>query len=131
AYFDSNNNNGVLKSNILLEVITNNFTPSITRIITFAKMIPGFTSLHKDDQVSLLKSASLEVLLVRISHWLNVKDDQFIFAKYKQMFSLEDFKGTPMYEIASDVLDFAAKFKALQLTNCEVALFTCVILLSS
>ncbi|XP_071943045.1 nuclear receptor subfamily 1 group D member 2-like [Antedon mediterranea] len=130
AYFDSNNNSA-LKSTVLLEVITNNFTPSITKIITFAKMIPGFTSLHKDDQVTLLKSASLEVLLVRISHWLNVKDDQFIFAKYKQMFSIVDFKGTPMYEIACDVLDFAAKFKAMQLTNCEVALFTCVILLSS
>ena len=79
------------RSRIISDIIRNNFTPAITRIISFAKMIPGFLALDKDDQITLLKASSLEVLLVRLAHVINVRERKFAgfsgFSQYQTMFN--------------------------------------------
>ena len=127
---DGNNNSMVDRSRIISDIIRNNFTPAITRIISFAKMIPGFLALDKDDQITLLKASSLEVLLVRLAHVINVRERKFAaFAHYQAIFNPNEVQTTPLYEIATEVVNFAGKLKPLQLTNCEVALFSAAIIL--
>ncbi|XP_072034158.1 nuclear hormone receptor E75-like [Amphiura filiformis] len=130
SQIDGNNNSMADRSRIISDIIRNNFTPAITRIISFAKMIPGFLALDKDDQITLLKASSLEVLLVRLAHVINVRERKFAaFAHYQAMFNPNEVQPTPLYEIATEVVNFAGKLKPLQLTNCEVALFSAAIIL--
>ncbi|XP_071791846.1 nuclear hormone receptor E75-like [Asterias amurensis] len=119
------------QTKLITDLVTNNFTPSITRIIGFAKMIPGFLNLDKDDQITLLKGGSLEVLLVRLAQVISVKDGMCALIEYHKELSHDGTKITPLIEIIQDVIEFGLKFKQLDLTNCEVALFTAVILLSA
>ncbi|XP_022093948.1 nuclear receptor subfamily 1 group D member 2-like isoform X1 [Acanthaster planci] len=132
-YFPStmNRNGCETQTKLITDLVTNNFTPSITRIIGFAKMIPGFLNLDKDDQIMLLKGGSLEVLLVRLAHVITVKDGMCDLMEYHKEMSEGGIKMTPLIEIIQDVIEFGLKFKQLELTNCEVALFTAVILLSA
>lgn len=37
------------------------FTPAVQEVVDFAKKIPGFRDLPKNDQVSLLKAGTFEV----------------------------------------------------------------------
>lgn len=37
------------------------FTPAVQEVVDFAKRIPGFRDLPKNDQVSLLKAGTFEV----------------------------------------------------------------------
>ena len=124
------------RSKIISDIIRNNFTPAITRIISFAKMIPGFLALDKDDQITLLKASSLEVLLVRLAHVINVREKKQMgttgfTASYQTIFnqSDEDTPPTPLYDIATEVVNFACKLKPLQLHISEVALFSAAIIL--
>lgn len=82
-----NGNSASTKSQtkLITDLVTNNFTPSITRIIGFAKMIPGFLNLDKDDQITLLKGGSLEVLLVRLAHVITVKDGMCALIEYHKV----------------------------------------------
>jgi hypothetical protein len=73
------------QTKLITDLVTNNFTPSITRIIGFAKMIPGFLNLDKDDQIMLLKGGSLEVLLVRLAHVITVKDGMCALMEYHKV----------------------------------------------
>ncbi|XP_077997261.1 nuclear receptor subfamily 1 group D member 2-like [Glandiceps talaboti] len=115
----------------LLEVISGNFTTAITKIIAFAKMVPGFVQLDKDDQVILLKAGSLEVLLVRMVKLLNVKDKTITVQNgCKHIFFMEDLQAGTLQELAADVIDFACKLLPLKLTTCEMALFSALVLVS-
>uniref|UniRef100_H2YVZ0 Nuclear receptor domain-containing protein n=1 Tax=Ciona savignyi TaxID=51511 RepID=H2YVZ0_CIOSA len=43
------------------------FEPGVREVVEFAKSIPGFDKLQQDDKVILLKTASFEILLVRMT----------------------------------------------------------------
>lgn len=117
----------------ILEIIVNNLTASVTQIISFAKLIPGFQILDKSDQINLLKGSTLEILLVRLSHFLILYAGDVSVLEYCQhiLQSCLHREVHPLIEIASDIVDFAIKFKTLNLNACEVALFTSILLLSS
>ncbi|XP_070570296.1 nuclear receptor subfamily 1 group D member 2-like [Ptychodera flava] len=115
----------------LLQVIASNFTPAITKIISFAKMIPGFVHLDKDDQVVLLKAGSLEVLLLRMVRLLNVEREAITVTNgCKHMYFMEDIQGNTIRELSQDVIGFARKLLPLGLTTCEMALFSALVLVS-
>ncbi|PIK59565.1 putative nuclear receptor subfamily 1 group D member 1 [Apostichopus japonicus] len=122
-----------VKLGFILDIIENNLTASVTQIISFAKLIPGFLTLDKDDQINLLKGSSLEILLVRLSQFSIMSSDHVAALERCQQIlqkSLEE-KADPILEITSEVVDFALKFRTLNLSACEVALFTAILLFSS
>lgn len=43
------------------EEFSMSFTPAVQEVVDFAKRIPGFRDLPKNDQVSLLKAGTFEV----------------------------------------------------------------------
>lgn len=55
-------------------------TPSIQRVVEFAKRIPGFTELTQDDQLILIKLGFFEVWLVHISKTADCVENTLIFA---------------------------------------------------
>ncbi|KAG9329025.1 hypothetical protein JZ751_008377 [Albula glossodonta] len=47
---------------------------SIQKVIGFAKMIPGFRELTADDQIALLKSSAIEIIMLRSNQSFSLED---------------------------------------------------------
>ncbi len=55
-------------------------TPSIQRVVEFAKRVPGFIDLSQDDQLILIKLGFFEIWLTHISRMINTVDNTLTFA---------------------------------------------------
>lgn len=55
-------------------------TPSIQRVVEFAKRVPGFIDLSQDDQLILIKLGFFEIWSVHISRMVNTVDNTLTFA---------------------------------------------------
>lgn len=49
-------------------------TPSIIRVVEFAKKLPGFNQLDLDDQILLLKSSCMEIMCLRAAYKYDVRN---------------------------------------------------------
>ncbi|KAK4315186.1 hypothetical protein Pmani_013582 [Petrolisthes manimaculis] len=105
-------------------------TPSIQRVVEFAKRVPGFSELSQDDQLILIKVGFVEVWLTQVSrlvsaldHTLTFSDGSYVTRTQMEMMFDQDFVST--------VFNFAVTFNNLNLNDTEVALFTAVVLLTA
>ncbi|MPC36609.1 Ecdysone-induced protein 78C [Portunus trituberculatus] len=55
-------------------------TPSIQRVVEFAKRVPGFSELSQDDQLILIKVGFLEVWLTHVSRMVSALDNTLTFS---------------------------------------------------
>ncbi|XP_058862639.1 nuclear receptor subfamily 1 group D member 1 isoform X2 [Acipenser ruthenus] len=106
------------------------FTPAVREVVEFAKHIPGFQELSQQDQVTLLKAATFEVLVVRFSSLFNVTAQTVTFVSGSS-YSLPALRGMGMGELLSAMFEFSEKLGALELSPEELALFTAVVLVSA
>ena len=105
-------------------------TPSIQRVVEFAKRIPGFLDLTQDDQLILIKVGFFEIWLVHISRMANSLDNTLTFSDgsyitKQQMELMFD------YEFVNAIFNFMYAFNALQLNDTEIGLFAALVLLQS
>ncbi|XP_015784374.1 ecdysone-induced protein 78C isoform X3 [Tetranychus urticae] len=104
-------------------------TPSISRVVEFAKRIPGFLELSQDDQLILIKSGFFEIWIVHISKMVNLVDNTLTFSDgsyitRQQMELMFD------YEFVSSIFNFMLSFNNLHLNDTEIGLFSALVLLS-
>ncbi|XP_076327550.1 ecdysone-induced protein 78C-like [Tachypleus tridentatus] len=105
-------------------------TPTIQRVVEFAKRVPGFLDLTQDDQLILIKLGFFEIWLVHIARMINTLDNSVTFNEgsyvtRQQMELMFD------HEFVSSLFNFVANFNNLQLNDTEIGLFSAVILLTS
>jgi len=105
-------------------------TPSIQRVVEFAKRVPGFIDLSQDDQLILIKLGFFEIWLVHISRMINTVDNTLTFADgsyitRQQMELMFD------HEFVANIFNFMVLLNNLQLNDTEVGLFAGVVLLQS
>ncbi|XP_066509975.1 nuclear receptor ROR-beta [Hoplias malabaricus] len=104
-------------------------THAIQYVVEFAKRIAGFMELCQNDQILLLKSGCLEVVLVRMCRAFNPLNNTVLFeGKYGGM---QMFKALGCDDLVSAVFDFAKSLCSLQLTEEEIALFSAAVLIST
>ncbi|KAL2091946.1 hypothetical protein ACEWY4_011744 [Coilia grayii] len=104
-------------------------THAIQYVVEFAKRITGFMELCQNDQILLLKSGCLEVVLVRMCRAFNPLNNTVLFeGKYGGM---QLFKALGCDDLVSAVFDFAKSLCSLQLTEEEIALFSAAVLIST
>uniref|UniRef100_A0A3Q3LTW6 Nuclear receptor subfamily 1 group D member 1 n=1 Tax=Labrus bergylta TaxID=56723 RepID=A0A3Q3LTW6_9LABR len=106
------------------------FTPAVKEVVEFAKHIPGFSSLTENDQVTLLKAGTFEVLMVRFASLFNVKEQTVTFIS-GATYSLVELQAMGMNELLSAMFDFSHKLAVLELSAQELGLFTAVVLVSA
>uniref|UniRef100_A0A1A7Y7F9 Nuclear receptor subfamily 1 group D member 1 n=1 Tax=Iconisemion striatum TaxID=60296 RepID=A0A1A7Y7F9_9TELE len=106
------------------------FTPAVKEVVEFAKQIPGFSTLTQNDQVTLLKAGTFEVLMVRFSSLFNVKDQTVTFVS-GTTYSLEELRKMGMSELLGAMFDFSQKLHSLDLNAEELGLFTAMVLVSA
>ncbi|KAJ8380727.1 hypothetical protein SKAU_G00015050, partial [Synaphobranchus kaupii] len=104
-------------------------THAIQYVVEFAKRITGFMELCQNDQILLLKSGCLEVVLVRMCRAFNPLNNTVLFeGKYGGM---QMFKALGCDDLVSAVFDFAKSLCSLALTEEEIALFSAAVLIST
>ncbi|XP_077382670.1 nuclear receptor ROR-alpha A isoform X2 [Festucalex cinctus] len=103
-------------------------TDAVQYVVEFAKHIPGFRLLSQNDQIALLKTGSMEVVLVRMSRFFNTDNNTVFFdGKFA---GTEVFKSLACGDLIEAVFDFAHSMCALKLTDQQVALFSALVLIN-
>lgn len=105
-------------------------TPSIQRVVEFAKRIPGFLDLTQDDQLILIKLGFFEIWLVHISRMINLADNTLTFSDGSfitkpQMEIMFD------YDFVTSIFNFMVSFNGLALNDTEIGIFSAAVLLQS
>ncbi|KAL7887398.1 hypothetical protein AOLI_G00051190 [Acnodon oligacanthus] len=104
-------------------------TDAVQYVVEFAKRIPGFRQLGQNDQIALLKSGSMEVVLVRMSRMFNTENSTVFFdGKFA---GTELFKSLACGDFIAAVFDFAHSLCTLRLTEQQVALFSALVLINA
>ncbi|KAK2584437.1 hypothetical protein KPH14_006817 [Odynerus spinipes] len=101
-------------------------TPSVQRVVEFAKRVPGFCDLSQDDQLILIKVGFFEVWLSHISKMttdssMTFEDGTYITRQQMELMYEPDF--------VSALMQFTSSLNAHQLTDAELGLFSGAVLL--
>ncbi|XP_076452428.1 uncharacterized protein LOC143288038 isoform X2 [Babylonia areolata] len=113
-----------------LDEFSESFTPAIKSVVDFGKGIPGFTLLNQDDQVTLLKAGTFEVLLVRLACLFDPESSTMMFTGGHLYRRNQSTMTTGEGFLLDSMFDFAERFNKLCLTDEELALFSAIVLLS-
>uniref|UniRef100_A0A3B4T9P4 Nuclear receptor ROR-beta-like n=1 Tax=Seriola dumerili TaxID=41447 RepID=A0A3B4T9P4_SERDU len=104
-------------------------TDAVQYVVEFAKHIPGFRMLSQNDQIALLKTGSMEVVLVRMSRFFNTENNTVFFdGKFA---GAEIFKSLACGDLIMAVFDFAHDMCGLKLTEQQIALFSALVLINA
>ncbi|TNN02591.1 hypothetical protein fugu_010078 [Takifugu bimaculatus] len=104
-------------------------TDAVQYVVEFAKHIPGFRMLTQNDQIALLKTGSMEVVLVRMSRFFNTENNTVFF---DGKFARADlFKSLACGDLITAVFDFAHEMCALKLSEHQLALFSALVLINT
>ncbi|XP_038072414.1 thyroid hormone receptor alpha-like [Patiria miniata] len=104
-------------------------TPSIVKVVEFAKRVPGFKELNHEDQVLLLKSCCMEIMCLRIAQKYDPDTQQLIFSNGMPL-DKSELKQGALGELVEPIFDFAVGLARLQLTETEMALLAAVLLIA-
>ncbi|CAD5118104.1 DgyrCDS6843 [Dimorphilus gyrociliatus] len=97
-------------------------TPSIIRVVEFAKKLPGFNQLDLDDQILLLKSSCMEIMCLRAAYKYDVRNGLSI---------MDGEKDSGFTLLIEPIREFAIGLSKLQLDDTEVALLAAVLLMQA
>ncbi|PVD38597.1 hypothetical protein C0Q70_01213 [Pomacea canaliculata] len=117
------------KLGFLWEKVTELSSAGIVKIVDFAKKIPGFLSLSTSDQITLLKAACLEILILRISYQYCADKDMIRFSSGLWL-NRESLQQGGFGPLASTIFGFAQSLKALDTDEAEFAMLSAICLIS-
>ncbi|XP_043480245.1 ecdysone-induced protein 78C isoform X1 [Leptopilina heterotoma] len=112
----------------LWQQFANKVTPSVQKVVEFAKQVPGFSDLSQQDQLILIKLGFFEIWLSQISKMTTNISMTFEDGTYLTKQQLELIYEQP--DFVSDVLQFTTSLNAHKLTDDELGLLSGAILLS-
>ncbi|XP_025093973.1 ecdysone receptor-like isoform X4 [Pomacea canaliculata] len=98
-------------------------------IVEFAKCLPNFTSLDKEDQIILLKAASSEVMAIRAARCYDAASRSIVFAN-GQPCTLENMLATGLGKYAELIYEFCHNMAVMQTDNTEYVLLTVISIFS-
>lgn len=102
---------------------------TVQLIVEFAKRLPGFDKLLREDQIALLKACSSEVMMLRMARKYDVVTDSIIFAN-NQPYTRDSYSLAGMGETIEDLLHFCRQMYAMKVNNAEYALLTAIVIFS-
>uniref|UniRef100_A0A8C8C6J5 Vitamin D3 receptor B n=1 Tax=Oncorhynchus tshawytscha TaxID=74940 RepID=A0A8C8C6J5_ONCTS len=104
---------------------------SIQKVIGFAKMIPGFRELTAEDQIALLKSSAIEVIMLRSNQSFNLEDMSWSCGGSDFKYCVNDVtKAGHTLELLEPLVKFQVGLKKLNLHEEEHVLLMAICLLS-
>lgn len=104
---------------------------SVQEIVDFAKQLPGFLELTREDQIALLKTSTIEIMLLETSRRYNPAIDSITFLK-DFSYNKEDFaKAGLQIEFINPIFEFSKGMNDLHLDEAEYALLIAINIFSA
>nr|XP_044995929.1 oxysterols receptor LXR-alpha isoform X2 [Jaculus jaculus] len=104
---------------------------SVQEIVDFAKQLPGFLQLSREDQIALLKTSAIEVMLLETSRRYNPGTESITFLK-DFSYNREDFaKAGLQVEFINPIFEFSRAMNELHLNDAEFALLIAISIFSA
>lgn len=104
---------------------------SVQEIVDFAKQLPGFLELTREDQIALLKTSTIEVMLLETSRRYNPDSESITFLK-DLSYNRDDFsKAGLQFEFINPIFEFSKGMNELQLSDAEYALLIAISIFSA
>uniref|UniRef100_A0A8C2VBN3 Vitamin D3 receptor n=1 Tax=Chinchilla lanigera TaxID=34839 RepID=A0A8C2VBN3_CHILA len=104
---------------------------SIQKVIGFAKMIPGFRDLTSEDQIVLLKSSAIEVIMLRSNQSFTMDDMSWDCGNQDYKYSVTDVTNAGhTLELIEPLIKFQMGLKKLNLHEEEHVLLMAICIVS-
>ncbi|KAJ8258249.1 hypothetical protein GJAV_G00194800 [Gymnothorax javanicus] len=103
-------------------------TKCIIKIVEFAKRLPGFTSLSIADQITLLKSACLDILMLRICTRYTPEQDTMTFSDGLTL-NRTQMHNAGFGPLTDLVFAFAGQLLPLEMDDTETGLLSAICLI--
>ncbi|XP_057343488.1 vitamin D3 receptor isoform X2 [Manis pentadactyla] len=104
---------------------------SIQKVIGFAKMIPGFRDLTSEDQIVLLKSSAIEVIMLRSNQSFTMDDMSWTCGNQDYKYCINDVaKAGHTLELIEPLIKFQVGLKKLDLHEEEHVLLMAICIVS-
>ncbi|XP_068123420.1 vitamin D3 receptor-like isoform X2 [Hyperolius riggenbachi] len=104
---------------------------SIQKVIGFAKMIPGFRDLSAEDQIALLKSSVIEVIMLRSNQSFTLEDMSWTCGSEDFKYKVDDVtQAGHNMELLEPLVKFQVGLKKLNLHEEEHVLLMAICILS-
>uniref|UniRef100_A0A2M3ZGP1 Ecdysone receptor n=1 Tax=Anopheles braziliensis TaxID=58242 RepID=A0A2M3ZGP1_9DIPT len=102
---------------------------TVQLIVEFAKGLPAFTKIPQEDQITLLKACSSEVMMLRMARRYDAETDSILFANNRS-YTRDSYKMAGMADTIEDLLHFCRQMYSLTVDNVEYALLTAIVIFS-
>lgn len=100
-------------------------------IVDFAKQIPGFLELSREDQIALLKASTIEIMLLETARRYNHETECITFLK-DFTYSKDDFHRAGLQvEFINPIFEFSRGMRQMQLDDAEYALLIAINIFSA
>ncbi|KAM9805280.1 retinoic acid receptor beta-like [Syngnathus typhle] len=104
-------------------------TRCIIKVVEFAKRVPGFTGLNMADQITLLRSACLDMLILRICARYTPEKDTMTFSDGLTL-TRTQIHNAGFGPLTDPVFTFAGQMAPLQMDDTESGLLSAICLVS-
>ncbi|XP_014241437.1 ecdysone receptor isoform X2 [Cimex lectularius] len=102
---------------------------TVQLIVEFAKRLPGFDKLLREDQIALLKACSSEVMMLRMARRYDAQSDSILFAN-NQPYTRDSYNMAGMGDVVEGLLRFCRQMYNMKVDNAEYALLTAIVIFS-
>ncbi|XP_075046198.1 oxysterols receptor LXR-beta [Mixophyes fleayi] len=104
---------------------------SVQEIVDFAKQVPGFMELSREDQIALLKASTIEIMLLETARRYNHETECITFLK-DFTYSKDDFHRAGLQvEFINPIFEFSRGMRQMQLDDAEYALLIAINIFSA
>ncbi|XP_062406024.1 oxysterols receptor LXR-alpha [Sardina pilchardus] len=104
---------------------------SVQEIVDFAKQLPGFLELTREDQIALLKTSTIEIMLLETSRRYDPALESITFLK-DFSYNKDDFaKAGLQFEFINPIFEFSKGMNDLHLDEAEYALLIAINIFSA
>jgi ecdysone receptor len=97
--------------------------------VEFSKRLPGFDTLLREDQITLLKACSSEVMMLRCARRYDANTDSIVFAN-NLPYTRDSYNMAGVGDTAEALFRFGRQMSVMKVDNAEYALLTAIVIFS-
>ncbi|XP_014678659.1 PREDICTED: ecdysone receptor-like [Priapulus caudatus] len=102
---------------------------TVRLIVEFTKRLPGFETLCKEDQITLLKASAVEVILLRSARRYDIETDAVVFGNGLP-YTRDSYRKAGIGDTADSIFEFSRSMAQMKVDNAEYALLTAIVIFS-
>ena len=111
----------------ILTRLSSAITKELRVIVEWAKVLPGFASLQREDQMAMLTAAGMEIIVFRLIYRSIPYEDQ-INMNSTTVFTREDSYSVLNTELVDAILDVVARLRSISIDDVEFACLMSILL---